>query len=122
MIKTSNRNNKVLLYLYISFVALLAILVMHYLLINFTVKNYTLLILLSFLTAVAETFLIPLPKVGAISVSFAITFSAILITDPLTATIVTALGILFRFPYVDGKGRVHLFNNPFYKTVFNLSQ
>ncbi|WP_313340913.1 HD-GYP domain-containing protein [Sedimentibacter sp.] len=123
MVKVSSKkkSNKIL-YSYILFVALLAILVMHYLITNFAIRDYTLLLLFSILSAVSETFLIPLPKVGAVSVSFAITFSAILLTDPLTAAIITSLGILFRCPYVDGKGRVHLFNTPIYKTVFNISQ
>ncbi len=123
MVTVSNKEHRnIKLYSYIIFVAVLAILVMYYLITNFSIKDYTLLILFSILTTIAETFLIPLPKVGAISVSFAITYSAILVTDPLTASIVTALGMLFRCPYVDGKGRVHLFNNPIYKTIFNLSQ
>ena len=118
----SKKKSNILLYSYISFVALLAVLVMHYLITNFTIRDYTLLLLFSILSAVSETFLIPLPKVGAVSVSFAITFSAILLTDPLTAAIITSLGILFRCPYVDGKGRVNVLNTPFYKTVFNISQ
>jgi len=64
----------------------------------------------------------PFPKIGAVSVSFALGFSAILLTNPLTAAIINAAGVAFRAPYVDGKGRVHLFNNPFYKSTFNISQ
>ena len=32
------------------------------------------------------------------------------------------LGRLFRFPKIRGKGYIHLFNTPFYKTLFNVSQ
>jgi putative nucleotidyltransferase with HDIG domain len=95
---------------------------MVYLIKEYTISDYYLLIVFSVLSAIAETFLIPLPKIGAVSVSFALTFSAILLTDPLTAAIITAAGVLFRCPYVDGKGRVHIFNNPLYKTIFNVSQ
>jgi putative nucleotidyltransferase with HDIG domain len=95
---------------------------MIYLINEYTISDYVLLIVFSVLSAIAETFLILLPKVGGVSVSFALTFSAILLTNPLTAAIITASGIIFRCPYVDGKGRVHIFNNPFYKTVFNISQ
>lgn len=100
----------------------MAILLMIYLIEKYTISDYSLLIVFSVLSAIAETFLIPLPKIGAISVSFALTYSAILLTNPLTAAIITALGVAFRFPYVYGKGRVHIFNNPIYKTVFNISQ
>jgi hypothetical protein len=81
-----------------------------------------LLIALSVLTAIAETFWILLPKIGAVSVSFALTFCAILLTNPLTVSLISAIGMILRCPYMDGKGRVHIFNNPIYKTVFNVSQ
>ena len=121
----NNKKNKAIpikLYTYISFLALASITLMVYLADKFTISDYVLLIVFSVLSAIAETFLIPLPKVGAVSVSFALSFSAILLTDPLTAAIITALGVAFRCPYVDGKGRVHIFNNPIYKTLFNISQ
>ena len=121
----NNRQNKTIpikLYTYIFFLALVAILLMAFLIKEYTISDYSLLIIFSALSAIAETFLIPLPKIGAVSVSFALTFSAILLTDPLTAAIITAAGVIFRCPYVDGKGRVHIFSNPIYKTVFNVSQ
>ena len=121
----NNKQNKrinIKLYTYIAFLTLIAILLMVYLINQYTISDYSLLIVFSVLSAIAETFLIPLPKIGAVSVSFALTFSAILLTDPLTAAIITAAGVIFRCPYVDGKGRVHIFNNPIYKTIFNVSQ
>ena len=121
----NNKQNKritIKLYTYITFLTSIALLLMVYLIKEYTISDYYLLIVFSVLSAIAETFLIPLPKIGAVSVSFALTFSAILLTDPLTAAIITAAGVLFRCPYVDGKGRVHIFNNPLYKTIFNVSQ
>ncbi len=122
MIKRKDIKNTVQLYAYISALTIAAVLLMVYLVNEYTISDYTLLIVFSILSAIAETFLILLPKVGGVSVSFALTFSAILLTNPLTATIITASGIIFRCPYIDGKGRVHIFNNPIYKTVFNVSQ
>ncbi|NLK64106.1 MAG: HD-GYP domain-containing protein [Tissierellia bacterium] len=95
---------------------------MIYLFNNYSISDYTLLIVFSVLSAIAETFLILLPKIGGVSVSFALTFSAILLTNPLTASIISAIGMILRCPYIDGKGRVHIFNNPIHKTVFNVSQ
>lgn len=110
------------LYVYITLLAAIAIM----LLINFfemyKIEDYTLLTVFCVLSAVAETFLIPLPKIGAISVSTALAFTAIILTNPLIAAVVMAAGVAFRCPYVDGKGRVHIFNNPPYKTIFNISQ
>lgn len=119
-IKKSSKN--INLYTYIFIVTFIAIIVLFYLVHNYKITDITLLIIFSILSAIAETFLIPLPKVGAISVSYALTFSAILLTNPLTAAIITVAGVVFRCPHVDGRGRVHIFNNPVYKTLFNVSQ
>lgn len=117
-----NKTSNIKLFTYISFLACTAIFLLFFLFNEYFIEDYNFLIIFSLLSIIAETFLIPLPKVGAISVSFALTFSAIFLTNPLTATIISALGVAFRFPYVDGKGRVHILNNPIYKTIFNLSQ
>jgi putative nucleotidyltransferase with HDIG domain len=116
------KENSLTLYTYIFFLALAAILLMYYLFNNYEIGDYVLLIALSVLTAIAETFWILLPKIGAVSVSFALTFCAILLTNPLTVSLISAIGMILRCPYMDGKGRVHIFNNPIYKTVFNVSQ
>ncbi|MDF2949592.1 MAG: hypothetical protein K0R07_1629, partial [Sedimentibacter sp.] len=100
------------LVIYISILACIATILMSYLFKSFTINDYVLLVIFSFLSAIAETFLILLPRVGAISVSFALGFSAILLTNPLSAAIIAAFGVAFRCPYVDGKGRVHIFNSP----------
>lgn len=121
----NNKQNKRInfkLYTYITFLTSIAILLMVYIVTEYTISDYSLLIVFSVLSAIAETFLILLPKIGGVSVSFALTFSAILLTNPLTAAIITAAGVIFRCPYVDGRGRSHIFNNPFYKTLFNISQ
>ena len=116
------KENNIKLYTYIFFLALTAIKLMHYLFNNYTISDYVLLIVFSILTAIAETFLILLPKIGGVSVSFALTFSTILLTNPLTVSIISAIGMILRCPYVDGKGRVHILNTPIYKTIFNVSQ
>lgn len=113
---------KLKLYTYISALSLIAIILVYYLFKVYTINDYALLIVFSILSAIAETFLILLPKVGAISVSFALIYSAILLTNPLSAAIIAAFGVAFRCPYVDGRGRVHIFNSPLYKTIFNVSQ
>jgi putative nucleotidyltransferase with HDIG domain len=118
----SKSNINIKLYAYIVTLAIFAIMLMYHLFKTYTINDYVLLVVFSLLSAVAETFLILLPRVGAISVSFALAFSAILLTNPLTTAIITAAGVAFRCPYVDGRGRVHIFNSPPYKTIFNISQ
>lgn len=110
------------LYLYISILVFFAFMLMTYLIKTYEINDYVLLVAFSVLSIIAETFLIPLPKIGAISVSFALSYSAVLLTNPLTAAIIAAIGVALRCPYVDGRGRVNIFNNPIYKTVFNISE
>ena len=121
-ISRSKTKENISLYAYISALLLFAVMFLAYLFKTYDVGDKTLLIVFSILCAIAETFLIPMPKIGALSVSYALTFSAILLTNPLTAAIVSAAGVAFRCPYVEGKGRVHILNNPIYKTIFNVSQ
>ena len=122
MINHKQKNTNIKLYTYIFFLVLIATILMVYLFKNYTINDYVLLVAFSILSAIAETFLILLPKIGGVSVSFALTYSAILLTNPLTAALISAMGMLLRCPYVEGRGRVHIFNNPIYKTLFNVSQ
>ena len=121
-ISRSKTKENISLYAYISALLLFAVMFLAYLFKTYDVGDKTLLIVFSILCAIAETFLIPMPNICALSVSYALTFSAILLTNPLTAAIVSAAGVAFRCPYVEGKGRVHILNNPIYKTIFNVSQ
>jgi putative nucleotidyltransferase with HDIG domain len=108
---------------YIFIVTLISAVVLSYLIQNYKIADITLLLVFSFLSVIAETYLIPLPKIGAVSVSFALTFSAILLTDPLSAAIITVVGVTFRFPYDrEGNKRVHILNRPISKTIFNIGQ
>jgi len=118
----SKSKKDISMYAYITALSLLSLMFLLYLIKTYDFSDKTLLIVFSILCAIAETFLIPMPKIGALSVSYALTFSAILLTNPLTAAIVSATGVAFRCPYVEGKGRVHILNNPIYKTIFNVSQ
>jgi putative nucleotidyltransferase with HDIG domain len=120
--KLQRPNQKILLYTYVTILSIIAALVLWMLMSRYTITDMPLLIVFSILSAIAETYLILLPKFGAVSVSFALTFSAILLTNPLTAAIITVAGIVFRCPYIDGRGRVSIFNSAPYKTVFNISQ
>lgn len=118
--KTLNKNYA--LYLYVILLLLFAVITLKLIIEKYTINDYILLLAFSILAIIAETFLIPLPKIGAISVSFALTYSAIILTNPLTASLISAVGVALRFPYKDGIGRVHILNNPIYKTIFNVSQ
>lgn len=117
-----NLKNNIKLYSYISFVTLSAIILLFYLIKVYNVKDNVLLIVFSILCSVAETFVIQMPKIGTVSVSFAVIFSAFLLTDPLSTALIAIAGAVLCFPYFEGKGRVSILNNLPSKTIFNLSQ
>jgi len=108
--------------LYITFIAISAAALLAYLISNYQLINTVSFIILSILMIIAETFLIQLPGIGAVSVSFALSFAGIIIGGPLTAALITAIGLTLRRPYVEGRGYVHIFNSPPYKTIYNASQ
>ena len=108
--------------IYITALFTAAVLLMIYLVFNFTINDIPSFVVLSILAIIAESFLIQLPGIGAVSVSFALSFAAIIIGGPLMAALVTAIGLTFRRPYVEGRGYIHLLNTPVYKTIYNASQ
>lgn len=107
---------------YIISLTILAIVVLAFLIYFFKISDISIVLLFGVLGAVAETFLILLPNIGAVSVSFAISLAAIILVGPLGAAVVDMMSIIFRMPYIEGRGRVHIFKSPIYKTVFNISQ
>jgi len=108
--------------IYLTILSLLSITLLTYLSFNYKLINTPSFVILSILMIIAETFLILLPGFGAVSVSFALSFAAIIISGPLTAALITAIGLTFRRPHLEGRGYVHLFNSPPYKTIYNASQ
>ena len=111
-------------YIYIGFMAFLSFIILGYLVFNFNIIHIKMLLFWSILTIIVESLLIALPnkKVG-ISVGSAINLAAIIVGGPLLATLSAAIGFLFRFPRIPNKNRIdHLFNTPYYVTLFNVSQ
>ena len=108
---------------YICLLSILAISIIGYLLYNYDMPDLNMLLFWSALTIVVETLLIMLPNnsVG-VSVGSAINLASIIIGGPLLGALSASIGLLFRFPHVPGRGRVHLFNTKFYITIFNISQ
>lgn len=62
MINHKQKNTNIKLYTYIFFLVLIATILMVYLFKNYTINDYVLLVAFSILSAIAETFLILLPK------------------------------------------------------------
>lgn len=107
---------------YISIICILAITVFMLLITNYYMFDFKLLFFFSVFSIIAESLAILLPKIGAVSVGFAISLAAVLIGGPLISSLVTAMGVVFRVLKIPGRGYAHLFNTPIYKTIFNASQ
>ncbi len=113
-------NSKVkLATLYVYIIILIGLALLVYASINTQFESISGMLFMALLSITAESMAIPLGKDKGISVGFAITLCALLTYGPLGAAIVSAAGALFKVLYVKGKGYVHIFNTPFYKTAFN---
>jgi len=108
--------------IYLTLLSLISMALLTYLILNYELISTPSFVILSILMIIAETFLIQLPGIGAVSVSFALSFAAIIIGGPLTAALMTAIGVTLRRPHVEDRGYVHIFNSPPYKTIYNASQ
>src|SRR6056297_2201338 len=97
--------------IYLTILSLLSITLLTYLSFNYQLINTPSFFILSILMIIAETFLIQLPGIGAVSVSFALSFAIIIISGPLTAAVITAIGVALRRPHVEKRGYVHIFNS-----------
>lgn len=106
---------------YIGLVCIIAV----YILYSLFSSDYSIvisdLIFWSILAAVAESLIIKLPNGMGVSVGLAINLAAIIVGGPLTATLVAAMGVILRVPKKEGLGFVHIFKEPIYKTLFNVS-
>lgn len=110
-------------YTYIAFLFVLAISIYSFLILEFEIASFKMILFWALLSIVVESLLIPLPNntVG-ISVGYAVNIATIIVGGPLLATTAAFLGVLCRIPKVTGRGFIHVFNLPTYKTIFNVSQ
>lgn len=109
--------------IYILVVFIIGIILYTYLVINFDYPDYRTLLLWILMSILVESLLIILPNnLVGVSLGYAIDVAANIIGGPLMVATIVPLGMLFRFPKIRGKGYKHLFNTPFYKTLYNVSQ
>lgn len=80
------------------------------------------IIVFGFFAALAESFPVLIAKEVTVSVAFAVDLMAILIFGPYEGALIAAVGTAFQIGrYADGRIR-NIFNLPYYKTLFNVSQ
>ncbi|MCK9267206.1 MAG: HD-GYP domain-containing protein [Alkaliphilus sp.] len=116
-----NLNNRAKIYL--GSISIIAAIIYMYLLFNFDIPEFKLLIFWAVLSIVVESLLIPMSNntIG-VSVGYAINIATVIVGGPILAVTSSALGLLFRIPKVPEKGYIHTLNLPVYKTIFNISQ
>lgn len=109
--------------IYLSVLTISAVGLYAYIFKNYRLEDITLFVFWTILSIAVESLLIPMPNnaVG-VSVGYAINVATVIVGGPLLAATATSLGVLFRFPKIEGRGYVHLFNLQFHKTLFNVIQ
>lgn len=107
---------------YIAFLFVSSVLIGIYLSNQYSIPSLKMLMFWALLSIVAESLAISLPNGVGVSVGLAISLAVIVTTGPLSAAITSAVSFTFRIAYVKGRGYIHLFNSPIYKTLFNISQ
>jgi len=108
--------------LYISMIIVLGLIFAILLKVNYTIENYGTLILFVILSFIVESLVVPLPGGGAVSLGYAICLSSMIIIGPLGAAICGGIGIMLRIGKPSSEPARHIFNTPFYKTLFNGAQ
>ncbi len=108
--------------IYIATLSILAVTIIYYFSNHYDIANLKALIHWSILAITTESLLILMPNGAGVSVGFAIGLASLITEGPLVATVVTTIGFVFRVIKDKDNKLVHLFNVPFYKTLFNASQ
>lgn len=108
--------------IYISIIIALGLSFIIYSILNIPINRVIDIILFGFFAALAESMPIYIAKDFSVSVAFAVDLMALLIFGPYQGSLIAAIGMAGRVGrYSDGK-TWHIFNMPFYKTLFNVSQ
>jgi HD domain. len=113
-------NNKAKLY--ISIIVLTGFSIIFYSLYRINLQKLTEVLIFSILAAITESLPIYINKDVTVSVAYAIDLMAILILGPREASIIALLGVILQVARDDNKKIKTIFNRPYYKTLFNISQ
>ncbi|MBE3591825.1 MAG: HD-GYP domain-containing protein [Thermoanaerobacter sp.] len=108
--------------IYISIIIALGLSFIIYSILNTPINRIIDIILFGFFAVLAESMPIYISKEITVSVAFAVDLMALLIFGPYESALIAGIGTAFQISkYVDGRVR-HIFNFPYYKTLFNISQ
>lgn len=90
---------------------------------NYGIGGYSSFLLFALLSFIAESMAVPLlGEGGAVSVGYAVNFSAMVILGPLPAALSSSIGVIFRYVKLPNNKTYHILNTPIYKIIFNGAQ
>lgn len=109
--------------IYLGFIVVVATVLYIYVALNYKISDIRMFLFWATLSITVESLLIPLPNnIVGVSVGYAVNIASIIVGGPFLAVTTSSLGVLLRAPKITGRGYVHLFNLPPFKSVFNVSQ
>ncbi len=80
--------------------------------------SYADIILFIVLTSLTESLTVAFRSIS-FSTSFAVTIASYILFGPVISIIIVTIGFLIRVLKVDGRGYIHIFNTPWFGTIFN---
>lgn len=113
------KKNNMLLYIFS--LTLLSLILFLFTLSKYGLASFTTLLLWCILIIITDSLVIELPNGVGVSVGLAITIAAIFTSGPFVGALTAACGVSFKI-VKNNTGYSHIFNTPYYKTLFNASQ
>ncbi|OXT08764.1 diguanylate cyclase [Thermoanaerobacterium thermosaccharolyticum] len=112
-------NNKIKIY--ISIIVVLGVSFILYSITRINYNDYIHIIIFGIIAAMCESLPIYINKDITVSVAFSVDLMAILVYGPFAASLVSFIGLLLQISKRNDRYE-HIFNKPYYKTLFNISQ
>ncbi|WP_434654519.1 HD-GYP domain-containing protein [Thermoanaerobacterium thermosaccharolyticum] len=112
-------NNKIKIY--ISIIVILGVSFILYSITRINYNDYIHIIIFGIIAAMCESLPIYINKDITVSVAFSVDLMAILVYGPFVASLVSFIGLLLQISKRNDRYE-HIFNKPYYKTLFNISQ
>ncbi len=107
---------------YIVIIIGLSLLLLFFMVKTYSITDYSILLMFIILSILVESLIVPMPIGAAVSVGFAVSFTAMIIIGPLGAAICSSLGMMLRYVQLPDGSTRHVKNTPLYKVLFNGAQ
>ncbi len=88
----------------------------------YSIPDYSIFVILTILSIIVESLVVPIPGGAAVSVGYAVTFTAMIILGPLGAAVCCSIGVMLRYAKLSDGSVRHIGSTPLYKVLFNGAQ